>query len=1077
MANYNPHTPHILGQEWVPIRETDVALPMHSPNRAYGQRLPINSAQSLNELRWYTRDYPSDLVNANIVAEVYPTNLESFTGPIKRVLIPASSGTVTGSVTFASGSMQASLLNPSDNNAVNVNLSNTYATAPGFTVYFAGNTYANVLNGKRILGINVLYQMHSFFSREELETHGGGDGSITMSLATTASSFFVGLSNWDLGAFNSVPFDINPPFGFAAPDNYQRVPLGLANVFFGGGGTPATNEWAPWIPADLGRFEASNANRIGVNVQYSAPSAATVAFSSPTSWNYMALEIFYCEENRVAVGISNPKQSMFTLQAGTVRTQNGVTLRHPVTRAATPSVGPGLYTALVYPAENVAFTAFNLSSPDVEVESLRQLYPIPSLAGVVMDMPYPYTEAVLDRTFSSEDSNVIPHLSLHTSSAVITDTHPYGRQAKAEVYGSITATQEILDTVAGGAQDYPQVRFYARRFGETSVPLTLSSASFASSTASITPDDFDALPDLIDGWKEVTLRFATAPSMGAGTVPQWLWSATGELSGNRWEILGASALSLSGAPGNLFQTSNQQLGTATYGAPVSGAQVNLGWVPGFSPMVTSTTDDQSADAVIMFSTDPATPEGLAVSPLSQALAVTDPNCPGVDPSCIPSALFYNQVSWDPLDGVSFDSFNRIAASGWGSTELGQDWIEAGVAAYFSVDGEYGVHAHPASASTTVTATVDVGSPHVETQFAFTIDTLDTAGTLEVQVHARKTDDNNLYRATVSVSTAQVMTLSISKIVASTPTTLVTYATPNLVHTTSGVYNLKFRVAGQYLFAKLWENSQSEPAAWNIWTTDTSLTTGNQVALRSVDNSAAGSAVNFLFNNFSVQPADFGALELQRYDPVDTEFNTIMLATSAAVTGFNDYEARVGQQSVYRIRQRNVYDFAGLWSSQVTGSVASPGVSGAGVALTLFTTNERQDGSSNLAYSAAWEGRPTESFQWAEAQQVALQLMYSKDFPTAFRPLERGGEAFSRMILVNAAGVPLTATQNGFKYLRDMAWDTVNYICVRDELGNRWYSTVLVSEGTRRRMVAAGHLSMASVQVIETSATPYPVDPT
>jgi len=1064
---YNPYAPEILGQEWVPIREEDLALPPGSPVQAFGQRFLLTSAQSLNELRWYTRDYPRDTNYTNVVAEVYPTNLESFTGPIKRVLIPASSGTVTGSDVSFDTSMQASLLNPSDSLEVTVNMENTYATNPAFTVYFAGSTYATALAGKRILAINVLYTMHSFFDLEQMERNGAGNGGILMSLSSNIDDFFLAFSDWDQVNNNSLPFDINPVLGVAPPDTYRRVSLGTGNYFYTSGSS-SDNEQAPWVPADLARFEASAASRLGITVDYSPPGNPTFAFTVPSQWTYMALEVFYCEENRVAVGLASTNSTT----TGTVNSVNRITLRHPVTKAATPSVGPGAFTALVYPADVPPMP--NLPSPSQEVESLRQLYQIPSLAGVSVRMPYPYDESVVGQVFESEPSDILPHLTLHTTTAVVTDTHPYGRQARAEVYGSITATQEVLDSVAGVATSYPQVRFYARRFGETSTPLTLSSAAFANSTASITPNEFDALEEIVDGWKEVTLRFATAPSMGTGTSPQWSWSSTGEIAGNRWEILGAAAPALSGIPGNLFNLATQQLSAATYGMPISGSTVNLGWVPGISPLVTVTTDDQTADAALLFSTDPVTPSGLGVSPVSQALAMADPQC-SIDPSCVPSSLFYNALAWSPISGASLDSFNRIAASGWGATELNQAWTVSGVTANYSVNGSYGVHAHPASTATVMLSTMDAGSSNVEAYVEFTADTLDTAGTLTAELQVRRTDSNNYYRVMASISSAQVMTILLGKVVAGSSTTLETYTlTP--VHSATGVYKMKMRASGTYLFAKIWEDSQSEPPTWQVWASDTSLSTGTLVGVGSTDLSAAGVAVNFLFNNFYVQPSSFGALEVQRYDPVDTVFSTIMLATNAAVTGFNDYEARVGQPSVYRIRQRNVYDFAGLWSTPVTGTVASPGVVGADTALTLFTSNARQDGSINLAYSAAWDSNPVEDFSWAEADMVTYQNMYLKNYPTSFHPLERGGEAFGRTILVNAAGIPEVASQNGFKYLRDMAWESVPYICVRDELGNRWYASVTVPQGRRRRMVTAGHLDTAQVQIVEVTDTPYPVDP-
>jgi hypothetical protein len=865
--------------------------------------------------------------------------------------------------------------------------------------------------------------------------------------------------------FNGLPFDIGPAVGTAPVDHVYRISMATQNYFWNGA-TVTTGTWAPWVPSDLARFEpnASAANRLGVTVRYSPPTAPGLAFSAANSWNYMALEVFYCEENRVACGVAVPSSSV-----GITRNVNAITLRHPVTRAATPSVGPGPVTAIVYSADNIP--NLKIGSPDLKVESLRQLYQIPSLAGITVDMPYPLDETVVDEEFIGGTTDVIPQLTLHTTTGVITDSHPYGRQVKAEVYGTVTATQEIYDPPAGGATSYPQVRYYARRFGETTTPLVLTSGS---SNVALTPNAFDALPEIIDGWKEVTLRFGTAPTMGAGTVPQWVWSATGEIPGNMWQVLGASALAVSGVPGNLFNLSFQQLGVATYGNPVSGSQVNMGWVPGLAPMVTATTDDQAADAVLIFSTDPATPTSLGVSPLSQALVTVDPDCP-VDPSCIPSAMYFNRVTWAPLSGASADSFTRSVVAGWGSTDLGQAWTVSGTAANYSVNGSQGVQAHPAAAGTTMLATIDARSSNVEASVQFTADALDTGNSISAEVQVRRTDANNFYRAVANITSAQVLQIFIQKTVAGVTTTLETYnLTP--VHTTTGVYTIKTRISGTYLFAKIWEDSQVEPETWQVWATDSSLTTGTLVGVGSTDLSAAGVAINFLFDNFSVQSSDFGALELQRFDPVDTTFNTIMLGTSAALTGFSDYEARVGQQSVYRLRQRNVYDFAGQWSAQVTGSVASPGVVGADTALTLFTSNSRQDGSINLAHSSVWDGNPVEDFSWAEAGQVTYQSMYLKDFPTAFHPLERGGETFGRTILVNAAGIPPVASENGFRYLRDMAWDSVPYICVRDELGNRWYASVLVPAGSRRRMVTAGHLDTAQVQVTEVTDTPYPVDP-
>jgi hypothetical protein len=172
----------------------------------------------------------------------------------------------------------------------------------------------------------------------------------------------------------------------------------------------------------------------------------------------------------------------------------------------------------------------------------------------------------------------------------------------------------------------------------------------------------------------------------------------------------------------------------------------------------------------------------------------------------------------------------------------------------------------------------------------------------------------------------------------------------------------------------------------------------------------------------------------------------------------------------------VYGFEGPWSSTVTATIPAPGVTiGCNTGhLLIFTSNEEQDGSINLAYSNAWEAgqRVEENFVFPEAGFVQLQAMYNRDFFTAFRPLERGGEQFNRTVLVQAAAIS-PETLADFTGLRDMAWANVSYICVRDEEGNRWFATVLVPGG---RVLRDRRLYLAPVDVIEVTDTPSPVNP-
>lgn len=1074
MANYNPYGPHVLGQEWVPIREETETFVAGNPDHFRGQQITLTANYTVNEARFYV---PEPLAGTGFThvgqtasLEVYPAGQEALSGPIRRVLIPcnASSTTGSGADIFLNNatSIASAFSNADDTGTLSVMYRATYGTAPGFTAYFSGAAFANVLNGRRILAINVLYAFRNFGAVETLTRQLLQQAGLNMQLASDAQNYFLGGGNAVPRYDTTVPATQSVVIG-AVPATLFRVALPGFNPFWNGTTSPANGEVLPWVPADLARFEATAANRYGIRVGYFASGLGGAA-SSETQWGYMALEVLYCDEARVLVG-GTVSPVMWT-------STNSIVIRN-MARAANPTIGPGAFTVAMRPFHLASGYYPNLVNPNLQASTLRHLYPLPTVAGTLTRVPYPYTDlSVVGKTFTAEPTDIVPQFTIHQPGGIVPDAHPYGLQARAEVWGSVTATQEIRDDVDTGTNPYSQVRFMARRYGSTTVPLVLSSAVFPASTAQITPNEFDVLPEVIDGWKEVTLRFGTPAAMGGGSLPQWRWTAAGEMAVNRWEVLGASAIAVSGVPGNNWGTpAVYALGTATYGEPASGTIVNLGWVPGWAPMVSATTDDPASDAFVIFSTEPASGT-ISVGTGSTALVVSDPNCPPQVAGCVPRSMDNKRITWTLLAGASLDTFTRtVAAGSWGATDVGQVWTLDGTAANYLVNGTQGVHSHPAAAATSMASIIDVNTPDQEVLFDFSADALDTTG-LVIGVQLRRTDNNNYYRPQVILSSTGAVDFSINKRVAGVLSTVTSYTVPGLQWAVPTVFHMRARVSGNQVMARIWMDTQPEPPVWMVMATDNSLLTGNQLALISADTNAGGGVINVFFDHFTAQSSDFGAIELQRYDSVDAQFTTIMLSSQAAVTGFTDWEYRIGVPPVYRWRTRNVYDFAGVWSPQVTGTSTAPGVVGATVGLLMLSSNYRQDGSRVLAYSSAWDGNPQEDFAWPEGQQTVFQPMYDKNFPTAFRPIERGGETFSRNVLINALGIPAAARANGFKSIRDMAWDQLPYVCVRDELGNRWYATIMVPQGNRKRMVAAGHLNMAQVNVAEVTDTPFPVDP-
>jgi hypothetical protein len=1019
---------------------------------------------------------------------IYPRGLEATTGPIKSVLTPCNNGGITGGAGISlnsANSVADALLNPSDNKYVK-NIYNA-GVQTELSMFFAVNSYPQLAD-KRILNVSLVYSGFAF----DRDTNGYPNlPLIDPDVGTPMTILYVSSNVFNMRAYfttftsnmGSLTAISNTPNAASqiSQDNqtYGILNLGDVNPYWdptvasGSAGAPVM----PWRYVDLQRFEASSGvNRLHLRAIFQIPSTTNGAMTNQgqIDLEYAALRVLYCDETRVAYG-----GFMAGGATPTILGTNAIPLRNRSFNAD-PILPAGNYTvtmSAVHPGDLNYGSGLNNEFP--KLNGLRQLYALPEQRGVQVNIPTPL-ENHLGETFERVETQVLPQISLHSSGGPLTAVHVYGRQINVPVYGAVTPEDEIYDDALTGDTVYDQVRFYARRFGNTSVPLEIFGIGGTAGAASITPAAFDLLPEIINGWKQVTLTLNPTTTMGTipSPSPRFRFRAFNELPGNRWEILGACAPALSGIPGNYFNLvpSPNQLYEATY-QPPGGAQAEILWSPQGvgSPPVTALTDDDSSDAVLMFAQSMPTITGFTVATATQTLTGIGLDC-GVNPCCIPSALLYNRITWPlPVNtGVGTDDFTRTVFNGWGTSSDGHAWTTSGTAADFLVDGTQG-RITPAIINSSRFVWMNIGGPDQDIRGTVRIADTAESGLLTTGILGRLTDGSNFYslRFKYGPSSSQLV---LTKRVANVDTDLITMTVPQLNPNTAAYRFMRFQIKGNILLGKVWGANETEPD-WMIVSSDTSLTTGNNAGFLARDDTAAATPTNFYYDDFTVRAPDywFGSYELQRMDTVDTTWQTIMRATGPSTTGFSDYEARVGILSSYRIRGVDVYDFAGPWSSTVTITIPSPGASGGCISqghVLLFSTNERQDGSSNLAYSSVWEGQVSEDFTFPESSFVQLQAMYNRDFFTAFRPTERGGEQFQRTLLVQAAAIS-PPTLADFTSLRDMAWDDVSYICVRDEGGNRWFSTVVVPSG---RVLHNRKLYMAPVQVIEVTDTPSEADP-
>lgn len=1092
MGNYNPQAPIILGEEWVPIRDEDVSFSPVVNAVERGQAFGMTGSSQVRDARFYLNQAPGPRASFQVAAfNLYPYGLESLTGPISQVIIPVRSATTTGSSILTPGAANPTeaLYQPGDGKYMQFTYNAGANQSVG--VFFAVNDYP-VLSGKRILNVSLVYC-------GGVQDYDANALPIDFVMPDSGTSLTVVSQTNDAGnnqQFNGPVFgsvlgslsQLNTVVGtsgdalFGAPIAY--LDIGDVNNGWNSAAVGNTTEKLPWRYTELQRFEPSaGATRQYIKLNVVIPQTtngytpAGGGTRSQVLINYMALRVIYCEERRIAYG-----GQQFAYNYG----MNPITVRD-TSQATDPTIGPGFFlpTLSFVSMGDVGFGGVISEFP--KINGNRQLYELTSHPGVEVDIPFPIADNI-GKTFTEKSSPILPQLSLHASGGPLTQPHVYGRQAWGQVYSTNTVTQQIYDDISGVSAAYPQVRFYARRFGNTTVPLTLTGQGvFAGYTTSIDAETFDALPEILNGVREVTLRFTSAPTMGTATgLPGWQFSAKAESSGNRWEVLGASAPAISGIPGSFFTLvpTPNQLGTATY-QPPSGTGAAMTWMPQgvASVWVTSASVDPATDAVLMFSQDPLTVTGISLTQTTQAVSGIGALC-GLIPCCIPTGIGYNRLTWSMPPGASVvrDSFSRTVVTGLGNPDVGTGpYALTDVGSAYSVNGS---EARIAPSTTFVTsfATLDVGSPDFDVTAEVGSITNVVAGTsIRAYLTGRFTDANNNYAAFIqSTEASGASVLVIEKTVGGSTSNLVVISSPLSIDGGGRVW-MRFMGygsggVGAWLKVKVWAGTQEdEPTAWLIETNDTSLTTGNRAG---IGGQTRGAGNTTAIDNLLITPPRhwFGGYELQRWDAVTGgDFQTIMLATDITTTAFSDFEPRVGQQSVYRIRALNAYNFAGLWSTYVSGAPPAPGVTGGCSDMTgalIFTANGDQTGANNAAYVMQWDGTPNESFDLPEAGQVQYQPMYGRDGVVAFHGTERGLETFRRNVLLEAGAIALPSLANA-NTIRDLAWEQLPYVCVRDSRGNRWFASVRVPTVQARNDAQNYN---AAIEVVEATRTPYPVDP-
>ena len=230
------------------------------------------------------------------------------------------------------------------------------------------------------------------------------------------------------------------------------------------------------------------------------------------------------------------------------------------------------------------------------------------------------------------------------------------------------------------------------------------------------------------------------------------------------------------------------------------------------------------------------------------------------------------------------------------------------------------------------------------------------------------------------------------------------------------------------------------------------------------------AVLLTWDATTVTADDFAYLEIERKDSIDTTYRSIAQLTDRAAVSFIDVEARIGIASTYRMRVCRNDGICSAYTAEETQTPSEGDTATAiGCGFLMFCSNEDiTDGI--VVFSESYDTDPTGVFDFVEAGDYTLARHFGRFGTQGFHPTERGGVSFERVLLVNGIDATSNRADHEFDRLRNLAYADLPYVCVKDDLGNRWFATVIVPQGSVRR---PGNIELATVRIIESTETPWP----
>ncbi len=207
-----------------------------------------------------------------------------------------------------------------------------------------------------------------------------------------------------------------------------------------------------------------------------------------------------------------------------------------------------------------------------------------------------------------------------------------------------------------------------------------------------------------------------------------------------------------------------------------------------------------------------------------------------------------------------DAFGRTASNGWGNADTGGAWTRSGTASNFSVSGGVGRIRMGSAGSGPGMALNGVSSTSTDLSVKVGADKAATGGGIYLTVEPRLLANGNRYYADVRFLSTGAVSVTLGRTVNGTETSMGSQTVPGLTVGAGGMVNVRVQATGTSpttLRAKVWAVGATEPAGWNVTSTDNTaaVQAAGAIALRTyLSGSASNAPVVGLFDDLIAGPA-------------------------------------------------------------------------------------------------------------------------------------------------------------------------------------------------------------------------------